>query len=63
MIEINKIYTYTNKSGYTTRNLVTRITDKSVFVQSISDGVLFPEHREGRKHFERTFYIDSNQNL
>lgn len=47
--EIGAVYSFTNKSGYTTRLKVTRITDKSIFCQSFceSNGQWLSEHREG----------------
>lgn len=33
--EVNKVYSFTNKMNYTTTIKITRLTDKSIFYQSL----------------------------
>ena len=49
-IEIGKLYSYTNQSGYTTYLIPVKVTDKSVMC-TWADGTGL--HREGFKNFAK----------
>lgn len=43
--QVNDILSFTNKFNYTTTLIITRITEKSVFVMWYNNGKPFHEHR------------------
>lgn len=58
-IKIGQIYNFQNISGYRFTMKVTRITEKSIFVQSLCkiNNQWLPEHREGINTFNK--YINT----
>jgi len=52
-IKMGVIYTYTNKHNYTTRIIITRISDKSVFYKYADHNTARYEFRMSRNSFSK----------